>query len=86
MTKENYVVAKDKEERTEDWSQRFLEAENMRSWLQQILCHNTIHSCHDKNKTAHQNYVATLSKSIAIESKKKLRKPVAIETVGYEKS
>ena len=44
--------------------------------LQQILCFDTRHS--------RQNYVVTLSKSVTIESKKKLRKPVRTKTVGYD--
>ena len=90
-TEENYVVTKDEEEITEDWSRQrkvcrdsFQKHKSMRSWLQQILCHDTRHSCCNKNKTVASKYVVTLLKSVAIESKKKLRKPILIEIVGYD--
>ena len=39
-----------------------------------------------RTRLQHQNYVVTLSNSIVIEFKKKLRKPVATKTAGYDRS
>ena len=39
-----------------------------------------------RTRLLHQNYVATLSKSIETKSMKKLRKPIATKTIGYGRS
>ena len=66
---------------------QFLEAEKYEKFVAKNLYVATQETrVVTRTRLLHQNYVATLSKSIETKSKKNLRKPIATKTVGYGRS